>query len=204
MKPDKNSRTKVIILVVVLALVWVVIGIRYIALSRYWKGKIAAQEAQHPHPTGDEDPASTTPASATSAATSPAQTPEATASRQVAALLTPVAPPKSDPFQPAISPRSSSRTAAGPAAAQPETLPVVPLPPPPSPSASTDRNRLRVNGIIAGDPSVPRIAVLRVGEEHFLVREGQRLDGNIVVETINSSSVVLRDSRGTYTLRLNQ
>ena len=88
-----------------------------------------------------------------------------------------------------------------PAALQPEARPLVPLPPPPSPSPSADRNTLRVIGIILGNPS---IAVLRVGDEHFHVREGQRLDGNITVQTIDPSSVTLRDSRGTYTLRLGQ
>ena len=75
------------------------------------------------------------------------------------------------------------------------------LPPPPSPSPSADRNTLRVSGIIVGDPST---AVLRVGDEHYVVREGHRLDSNIVVQTIDQSSVTLRDSRGTYTLRLGQ
>ncbi len=198
MKPDKKSRTKVIILVVVLVAVWAVIGIRYIALSRYWKAKTAAQAAQqHVHPAGDEDRAVPSTAASTTSSEQPA---EAAPSLRVAALAAPE-PPKSDPFQPAISPRTIRRATSRSAAPQPEALPLVPLPPPPSPSPSADRNTLRVSGIIMGNPST---AVLRVGDQHYVVREGYRLDSNIVVQTINQSSVILRDSRGTYTLRLGE
>ena len=58
-----------------------------------------------------------------------------------------------------------------------------------------------MSGIIVGNPSM---AVLRVGDQHYVVREGYRLDSNIVVQTIDQSSVTLRDGRGTYTLRLGQ
>jgi hypothetical protein len=202
MKPDKKSRTKVIILVVVLVAVWAVIGIRYIALSRYWKAKTAAQAAQqHALPGGDEDHAVPSPASSTASSTaSSGQPAEAAPSLRVAALAAPE-PPKSDPFQPAISPRTSRRATSMPAAPQPEARPLVPLPPPPSPSPSADRNTLRVSGIIMGNPST---AVLRVGDQHYVVREGYRLNSNIVVQTIGQSSVILRDSRGTYTLRLGE
>jgi len=207
MKPDKQSRTKAIILVVILLAVWAVIGIRYIALSRYWKAKTAALAAaqQHVHPAGDEDHAA--PSSAASAASSTAssgQPAEAAPSLRVAALVAPVPPPKSDPFQPAISPRTTRRATSRSAAARPEARPVVPLPPPPSSSPSADRNALRVVGIVivTGDP---RMAVLRVGDEPpQFVREGDTLYSNIVVQTIDPSSVILRDSRGTYTLRLGQ
>jgi hypothetical protein len=191
MKPDKRSRTKVIILIVILLAVWAVIGIRYIALARHWKAKTAALAAQqHVHPTGDEDHAA-----------SSGQPTEAALPLRVAVLVAPVPPPKSDPFQPAISPRTTRRATSRSAAAQPEAPPLVPLPPPPSPSPSADRNTLRVSGIIVGNPST---AVLRVGDQHYVVREGYRLDSNIVVQTIDQSSVTLRDGRGTYTLRLGQ
>jgi hypothetical protein len=209
MKPDKQSRAKVIILIVILVAVWAVIGIRYLALSRYWKAKAEAAQ-QHVHLAGDEGHA--VPSSASSPASSPAsstasstassgQLAKATPSLRVAALVAPVPPPKSDPFQPAISPRTTRRPTSRSAAAQPEAPSLVPLPPPPSPSSSTDRNRLRVSGIIIGNPST---AVLRVGDEHYVVREGYRLDNNIVVQAIDQSSVTLRDSHGTYRLRLGQ
>ena len=196
MKPDTQSRTKAIVLVVILLAVWAVIAIRYIALSRYWKAKTAALAAQqHVHPAGDEDRAA--PSSASSG-----QPTEAALPLRVAGLVAPVPPPKSDPFQPAISPRTTRRATSGSAAPQPEARPVVPLlPPPPSPSPSADRNTLRVSGIIMGNPST---AVLRVGDQHYVVREGYRLDSNIVVQTIAQSSVTLRDGRGPYPLRLGQ
>ena len=192
MKPGKRSRTKVIILIVILLAVWAVIGIRYIALARHWKAKTAALAAQqHVHPAGDEDHAAPS-----------GQPAEAALPLRVAALVAPVPPPKSDPFRPAISPRTTRRATSRSAATQPEARPVVPLlPPPPSPSPSADRNTLRVSGIIVGNPSM---AVLRVGDQHYVVREGYRLDSNIVVQTIDQSSVTLRDGRGTYTLRLGQ
>jgi hypothetical protein len=201
MKPDKNTRTKVIVLVAILVAVWAVIGVRYFALSRYWKAKTAEQAAQqHDHPAGDEGHV----ASATAASTTSSEQPAAAApSLRVAALAAPE-PPKSDPFQPAISPRTTRRTTSMSAAPQPEARPLVPLPPPPSPSASADRDTLRVIGIIVGDASIPSNAVLRVGDQHYHVQEGDRLDGNIVVQTIDQSSVTLRDSRGTYTLRFGQ
>ena len=203
MKPDKQSRTKTIILVVILVAVWAVIGIRYIALSRYWKAKTAAQAAQqHTLLAGDEDHAApSSPASAASSTASSGQPAEAAPSLRVAALVAPVPPPKSDPFKPAISPRTTRRATSSSAAARPEAPSLVPLPPPPTSSPSADRNTLRVSGIIMGDPSW---AVLRVGDEHYVVREGYRLENNVTVQTIDRSSVTLRDSRGTYTLRLGE
>jgi len=189
MKPDRKSRTKLIALIVVLVAVWVVIGIRYVTLSRYWKAKTAAQAAQHAHPAADADHP-----------TPSGQTAEAEPSLRIAARVTPVPPPESDPFQPAIS--SRSRRARSRPAPQPEAGPLVPLLPlPPSASPTADRNTLRVSGIILGNPDT---AVLRVGDEHYVVREGYRLNNNIVVQTIDQSSVTLRDSRGTYRLRLGQ
>jgi hypothetical protein len=77
----------------------------------------------------------------------------------------------------------------------------VPLPPPASASRTADRNTLRLTGVLMGNP---RWAVLRIGEESYHVREGSRLNGNIVVQTIEQSAVTLRDGRGTYRLRLGQ
>jgi hypothetical protein len=191
MKPDRKSRTKLIGLIVILVAVWVVIGIRYVALSRYWKARTAAQAAQqHAHPAAGADHP-----------TPSGQTAEAEPSLRLAARVTPVPPPESDPFQPAINPRTR-RATSRPTAPQPEPRPLVPLlPPPPGPSPTADRNTLRVSGIIMGNPNT---AVLRVGDEHYVVREGYRLNSNIVVQTIEQSSVTLRDSRGTYRLRLGQ
>jgi len=199
MKPDKNTRTKVIILVAILVAVWAVIGVRYFALSRYWKAKTAEQAAQqHDHPAGGDGHVASATAASTTSSEQPAET---TPSLRVAALAAP-APPKSDPFQPAISPRTTRRMTSMSAAPQPDARAVVPLPPPPSPSASADRNTLRVVGIVTGDPLM---AVLRVGDQPpRFVREGDTLYSNTVVQTIDRSSVILRDSRGTYTLRLGQ
>jgi hypothetical protein len=60
---------------------------------------------------------------------------------------------------------------------------------------------LQLTGIIAGSPST---AVLRLGEEHYVVREGDLLNGQLRVQQITKNSVVLREGRSTYTLRLGR
>jgi len=58
-----------------------------------------------------------------------------------------------------------------------------------------------VTGIITGTPNT---AVLRVGDEHHVVREGNWLSNRIRIEAIDASSVTLRDSQGTYVLTLGR
>ena len=58
-----------------------------------------------------------------------------------------------------------------------------------------------VTGIITGTPST---AVLRVSDEHYVVREGDWLDNNVRVHAISESAVTLRDRGKTYMLRLGR
>ncbi len=180
MKSDKSARTKVIALSIILLALWVFIVVYYVTLSRHWKAKVAAQEQRH----------------AAAAASAPDRPATSQPSARIAALVAPVPAPGSDPFRPVISPRT--RSSASRPGAPPDTA--VPLLPPP-PTVPSTRDRLHVTGIIVGNPSA---AVLRLGEEHYVVREGYVLDNNVRVDSIGESSVTLRDSRGTYILRLGR
>jgi len=189
MKYDKKAITKLVVLGVILLGLWVFIGIRYAKLSRHWKAKIAAQERAH-----------AAAAASQRASSEQGRTPEATS--RVAALVTPVPPPQSDPFRPMIPPRSRRAAARSAAATSPETQGAAPfLPPPPSAASTSDRSSLHVTGIIIGTPNT---AVLRLGDEHYVVREGYFLDNRVRVQTIERDTVTLQDSRGTYVLRLGR
>jgi hypothetical protein len=61
------------------------------------------------------------------------------------------------------------------------------------------RDQLQLTGIILGTPST---AVLRLGDDHFVVKEGDLLDSTLRVQKITKTTVTLRDGRTAYTLRL--
>ncbi|UCC67366.1 MAG: hypothetical protein JSV79_09555 [Armatimonadota bacterium] len=191
MKYDSKSRGKLIVLGIILIAVWVVIGLRYVALSRHWEAKRAAEEHAHA-------------AAAASQAASSQEAPEAAAGARMAALVTPVAPPESDPFRPVIPPRTrraATRAAATPGSESGARVAVPLLPPPISMATTVDRSSLYVTGIIVGTPNT---AVLRFEDEHYVVREGYLIDNRIRVQTIGKDSVTLQDSRGIYVLRLGR
>ena len=180
MKYDKKDKTKIIILVAALLVLWAVIGIRYVVLHRYWEAK-AEESRAHAH------------AAAPAAVADPSRQ-----SLRLAALVTPVPPPERDPFHPVIAPRRRG-------AAQPSAVPSVDQHPslpslPPTPRASS-RDTLRVTGIILGNPNT---AVLRVGDDHHVVQEGNLLTDRIRVESVDRTSVTLRDGQGTYVIRLGR
>ncbi len=56
-------------------------------------------------------------------------------------------------------------------------------------------------GVIQGDP---KVALLRRGEERFLVREGETFDGVYKVARISSNSVTLQKGRRKLTLRVGE
>lgn len=113
-----------------------------------------------------------------------------------AGLLTPVPPPSRDPFDPVIAPRWQRERRAAPKQTKPAATPRT-LPPMPGSSDSA----LHLAGIIHGQPTV---AVIRRGEDSFIVEEGQYLEGGLRVESIAVNRIRLRDRNGTYTLRLGE
>ncbi len=76
----------------------------------------------------------------------------------------------------------------------------------PTPEASEPRpvgppEGLRVTGIIVGQPTV---AVLRAGRDHYVVNEGDWLDGRLRVQRITATTVTLNDGDRAYLLRLGR
>ncbi len=184
MKYDKKDKTKVIVLVAALLVLWAVIGIYYVVLHRYYEAKAEAEEARtHAH------------AAVPAAVADPSRP-----SLRLAALVTPVPPPERDPFHPVIAPRrrGAAQPSAAPSADQHASLPSLPSTPR---ATARSRDTLRVTGIILGNPNT---AVLRVGDAHHVVQEGNLLTDQIRVESVDRTSVTLRDRQGTYVLRLGR
>jgi len=193
MKPNPGDKPKIIVLSIILAAVLAFIAIRYVQLSRQWKEKIEAHEKAHEAAVVQaQKQASTSPGA-------PAR------SSRVAALVTPVPPPTRDPFYPVIAPRTRRvrpPESGGESPGGPRAAPVLPSQLPDfAASATRPTDVLRVTGIITGTPST---AVLRVSDEHYVVREGDWLDNNVRVHAISESAVTLRDRGKTYMLRLGR
>jgi hypothetical protein len=191
MKYNRKDRTKVVALVVILVVFWAFIIFEFTTLSKRTKAKLDAHERTH---------------AAQAAQTQTGQQPTGAAptspALRFAALVTPVAPPKNDPFRPIIQPRNQSQltTTAQSQTRREEAPPASAQVLPPLPKLG-GRDALQLTGIIAGSPST---AVLRLGKEHYVVREGDLLDGQLRVQQITRNTVVLRDGRSTYTLRLGR
>lgn len=193
MKHNPADKPKIIVLSIILAAVLAFIAIRYVQLSREWKGRIAAHEKAH------EMAAARARSTETTGPSSPAPSP------RVAALVTPVMPPTRDPFYPIIAPRTARSGAAASASKALQDKASAPVLPSTLPdfaaSATRPRDVLRVTGIITGTPST---AVLRVSDEHYVVREGDWLDNRVRVHSISESTVTLRDRGKTYLLKLGR
>ncbi len=192
MKYDRKDKTKVLVLVAILVVFWIFIIFEFTSLSKKTKAKLAAHEKAHAAAKAAQlnkpgQPSSSVPT------TSPAM--------RLAALVTPVAPPKSDPFRPIIPPRNQSQLNAN-IQAQPKRedahASIPELPPLPN---TGGKDALQLTGIIAGSPST---AVLRLGKEHYVVREGDLLNGQLRVQKITKNTVILQEGRATYTLRLGR
>lgn len=192
MKYDRKDKTKIIALVVILVVFWAFIIFEFTTLSRKTKAKLAAHERAH----------AAARAAQTQTGQQPTGAPITSPALRLAALVTPVAPPKNDPFRPIIQPRNQSQLNAS---VQSQTRreeashASIPALPPMPDSRGGGKGALQLTGIIAGSPST---AVLRLGEEHYVVREGDLLNGQLRVQQITKNSVVLREGRSTYTLRL--
>jgi hypothetical protein len=191
MRYDRKDRAKIIVLAVVLVGLWGFIGVRFALISRQHKAELRAQQQAH------EAAQAQVPAAPSTLGASP--------TLRLAALVSPVPAPTSDPFHPIIPPRTSEGSSAQPAATtrrppEPEQAPPV-LPPLPGAGSSYrgGKDRLTLTGIIIGNPST---AVLRLGEDHYVVREGDVLDATLRVQKITRTAVTLREGRTTYTLRI--
>jgi hypothetical protein len=195
MKYNQADKPKIIVLSVVLALVVGYIVVRSVQLRREWKGREDARAEQHQlahAATADPEPG-IPPASGDGSST-------VEDNPLLKALVYPPEPPERDPFYPVIAPRSS-RPAASTGTSRPRPTPVLSTQLPPFSGSSGPGDILRVTGIITGDPST---AVLRVGDEHYVVRVGDWLDNTKRVEAIGASTVTVRESKRSYTLRLGR
>lgn len=179
MKVSKSDRTKVIALAAVLALVWIFLIARYVRLSQHWEAKAAEEHQKHE-----------------AAAAALAVTQPLSPTARLAAMVEPVQPPIRDPFHPRVAPRAAAASAPAEAAAEPSPVPVLDDAP-----TRPSREGLHVTGIVLGTPST---AVLRVGERHFVVREGDTVDDGLRVQSIDRNRVTLLGRHGSYTLRLGQ
>jgi len=187
MRQNPKDKLKVVLLVGILVCLWVFIGIRFFALSGAHKTEEEARERRQAAARAAQN------SQVSPAATSP--------TLRLAALVTPVDPPKDDPFRPIIPPRRHAQAAPAPTNSGSEDRPAILPPMPNSSSTAARRSQLYVAGIIIGNPST---AVLRWGEDHYVVREGDLLDNDLRVQQIKSDSVTLRGGGSTYVLRLGR
>jgi hypothetical protein len=144
---------------------------------------------------------------------SPAASASAKADR-TASVREAAAPPASK-LPPLYAKASASAPKPLPALAKPPTPrraasdgPLPPFQPPdwsaaeaPSGAPGRSPSVLWLSGVIQGNP---KVALLRRGEERFLVREGDTVDGVYRVSAISGSSVTLARGRRRLTLRVGQ
>jgi len=191
MRQNPKDKLKVVLLAAALLCLWIFIGMRFLNLSSAHKAEEEARERRQAAARVAQNP------QVNPAATSP--------TLRLAALVTPVEPPKDDPFRPIIPPRRHAQAQATPAPTsnntQSQDRPAL-LPPMPNSSSNVSRkSQLYLAGIIVGNPST---AVLRWGEDHYVVREGDYLDNDLRVQQIKKDSVTLRGGGSTYVLRLGR
>ncbi len=115
--------------------------------------------------------------------------------------------PSADMSDPA---RSASQAAKKPAPAR-KSRPSYSLPPLPPPDWDTVKSAqeplgpppgvLWLSGVIQGEP---KVAVLRRGENRYLVREGDTIEDRYTVQQIGSNSITLKRGSRKLTLRVGQ
>jgi len=188
----KEDTAKIVVLSAILVALLVYIGFRYSSLAREHRQRLAAAHQLLPQ-------------------VSP---PLVTGSARAALTGLPVSPPRRDPFNPLVpsgrqmsSPAASPSRPAGPAATQlppsalfPPTLP--PLFGPgqaPVTGVTPGPDVLYLSGIIKGNPD---IAVLRRGENRYIVHQGDLIEGRYRVMAIGPGRVTLREGKNSYTLKL--
>ena len=193
MRYQRQDLPKIMVLGLVLIALVAYIGVSYSKLSSRYAEKAAAHEREHAR------------AALGSQASPNAQGAPAPISAAVTALIAPVPPPERDPFAPVIAPRRPYAASATPSAKASRRTPPEPVLPPLSEGeaggqrASARESILALTGIIVGPPY---LAVLRRGEDHFIVKQGDQLPGRFRVQAITRNSVTLRDGKQEYVLRL--
>jgi type II secretory pathway pseudopilin PulG len=190
MKYKQEDKTKIIVLSAILACILVVVIVRWFRLSdEYQRKMLVHQETDHALQQAVAQYSAPNSAAAVLEAGQPPTSPLATA------LLAEVPPPDRDPFHPIIPPHSRQASSAAaprqePSAQSPGSeLPFVLTP-------DGNRQTLHVTGI-AGET-----AVLRHGEDHFIVQAGDFLDNRLRVTEVGRSTVTLQDNQRSYVLRL--
>lgn len=189
MKYKQEDKTKIIVLSAILACILVVVIVRWFKLSdEYQRKMLLHQQTDHAlqHAVAQY--------SAPDSAAGVLDAGQPASSVLARALLAEVAPPERDPFRPIIPPHS--RRASSSAAPRRESsessaseVPIIVLP-------SGERQTLHVTGI-AGET-----AVIRHGEDHFIVQVGDFLDDRLRVTAVGSSTVTLQNNERSYVLRL--
>jgi len=190
MKYKQEDKTKIIVLSAILACILVVVIVRWFKLSdEYQRKMLLHQETDHALQSAVAQYSAPDSAAAVLEAAHPAPSPMATA------LLAEVPPPDRDPFQPVIPPHSRQTSSSAAPRQEPPSqsatseLPVIMAP-------NGELQTLHVTGI-AGET-----AVLRHGEDHFIVQAGDFLDNRLRVTEVGRSTVTLQDNQRTYVLRL--
>jgi hypothetical protein len=190
MKYNRADRTKVIVLSAVLLVVVAYIAVRAVQLRAEYRGR------QHEHDIAHAASADPEPNDG-AAPGNDAQAFLMDEHPLLKALVYPPEPPERDPFYPVIAPPSSGR--ARPIPSRPEPVAAAELPP--LSGGTAGRDTLHVTGIISGSPAA---AVLRIGDKHFVVREGDWLDNDTRIQAIGTNTVTLREGRRSYILRLGR
>lgn len=176
MKVSKSDRQKVIGLAVVLVAIWVFVGLRYVRLSDHWEAKMEEEHRQHQQAAAEAGGEELSPAA------------------RLASMVKPVEPPIRDPFHPRIMPRSRGASVEEPTEEDADIAV-------PDPSNGNGRMALHVTGILLGEPNA---AVLRLGERHFVVQEGDSLGNGLQVGVIERNQVTIKGRRSSYVLRLGR
>ena len=191
MKYKQEDKTKIIVLSVILACILVVVIVRWFKLSgEHQRKMLLHQETDHAlqHTVAQY--------SAPDSAAGVLGAGQPVGSAFATALLAEVLPPERDPFHPIIPPhsrRASSSAASSQASSESSVseVPSIVMP-------SGERQALHVTGI-AGET-----AVLRHGEDHFIVQVGDFLDDRLHVTAIGRSTVSLQDNQRSYVIRLGR
>jgi len=190
MKYKQEDKAKIIVLSAILVCILVVVIVRWFKLSdEYQRKMLLHQQTDHALQHAVAQYSAPDSAAGVLEAGQPARSPLATA------LLAEVPPPERDPFYPIIPPHSRRASSSAAPSQEPSSqspgseLPFVLTP-------DGGRQTLHVTGI-AGET-----AVLRHGEDHFIVQAGDFLDNRLRVTAVGRSTVTLQDNERTYVLRL--
>jgi hypothetical protein len=200
MKYSKQDLPKILVLSAVLVGIVIYIGISYSRESEKFRTRMAEHEAAHVHQGSLQ--------AADIPGADPSLSPGSQMSPTVQALLTPVAPPDRDPFLPMIAPPRAYASAALAPTTKPRgakrppdplVLPALTEAASAQPPFQRNADALSLTGVVLGTPP---LAVMRRGDDHFIVQQGAELPGKVTVQAISRNSVTLRDGKRQYTLKI--